>query len=246
MTDEQATGAAEGSLDVLPDSIRAWWTEVLAGQADASHPVHGGNLKTRLEGETLIISGTVATEEDRNGIAAETAHLKGHGISAVRNELEILPDVTDERDLLIQTLVGIFENGEHAAFARDYLVSHPHVHPRLIQAIDSEGGGDGRAQLRSLLPEAFWDEAEKALEHGNALLILSVDETEAFTARELLADETRSLQTLILPPEAASNMASARRSLDRVTRTPSERESEEDAEAARPEALGHDVGVRER
>jgi hypothetical protein len=229
MTDQQATGAAEGSLDLLPESIRAWWTALLAGQSDTSHPVHGSNLKTRLEGETLIISGTVATKEDRDRIAAETDHLKGHGISTVRNELEVLPDVSDEQDLLIQTLVGIFENGEQAAFARDYLASHPHVHPQLLQAIASDSGANGRAQLQALLPEAFWDETEKAFDNGRGLLILSIDETAAFTARELLADETRSLQTLILPPEAASNMASARRSLDRVT-----------------EAPRHDVGGRER
>jgi len=246
MTDDQTAGDAQGSLDVLPESIRAWWTAVLAGQADASHPVHGSNLKTRLEGETLIISGTVATEDDRDRIAGETDHLKGHGISTVRNELEILPDDTDEQDLLIQTLVGIFENAEQAGFARDYLESHPHVHPQLIQAIDSEGGADGRAQFRALLPEAFWDEAEKAFEHGQALLILTVDETKAFTARELLADETRSLRTLILPPEAASNMASARRSFDRATRTLPAREPDEQVEAARPEVSRHDVGGRER
>jgi hypothetical protein len=246
MTDEQAPGAAEGSLDLLPERIRAWWTAVLAGQAEGSHPVHGGNLKTRLEGETLIVSGTVATEDDRDRIAAQTDYLKGHGISAVRNELEILPDVTDEQDLLIQTLVGIFENGAQAGFARDYLESHPHVHPRLIEAIDSEGGADGRAQLRSLLPEAFWGAAEKALEDGHALLILSVDETEAFTARELLADETRSLQTLILPPEAASNVASARRSFDRVTEASAAALFNEHLDPARAEAPRHGVGGRER
>jgi hypothetical protein len=207
---------ANESLEMLPDSTRAWWTSVLTGQVDAPHPVHGSNLKTQLEGDTLVISGTVATEEDRSAIGAETEHLRGHGIRTVRNELEVVPDVTDQAGLLAQTLVGLFETAELAGFAESYLESHTHVHPKLLQAIAPESD-DGRAKLRALLPEAFWSDAEKALEAGQALLIVSVDETEAFSARRLLAEETRSLQTLLLPPEAAGNLASARRSLDHVT-----------------------------
>jgi hypothetical protein len=214
MAEDEKTHGTDESLDMLPDSTRAWWTSVLAGQADGSHPVHGANLKTRLEAETLIVSGTVPTEQDRNEIAAETEHLKGHGISTVRNELEVLPEVTDEAGLLTQTLVGIFENAELADFAKGYLEGHAHVRQQLMKLIAPDDGADGRTELHVLLPEAFWEDADKALDEGHALLIVTVDETEAFKARELLDEDTRSLQTLVLPPEAASNAESAPRSQD--------------------------------
>ncbi len=214
MAEDEKTHGTDESLDMLPDSTRAWWTSVLAGQADTSHPVHGANLKTRLEAETLIVSGTVPTEQDRNEIAAETEHLKGHGISTVRNELEVLPEVTDEAGLLTQTLVGIFENAELADFAKGYLEGHAHVRQQLMKLIAPDDGADGRTELHVLLPEAFWEDADKALDEGHALLIVTVDETEAFKARELLDEDTRSLQTLVLPPEPASNADNAQRSQD--------------------------------
>jgi hypothetical protein len=206
------------SLEVLPDSTRAWWTSVLTGQVASSHPVHGTNLSARVEGDTLVVSGTVATEADRAEIAAETDHLKGHGIASVRNELQVVPEVTDEAGLLVQTLVATFENAEVARLAREYLESHVHVRPHLLQVISPESAEDGRAELRALLPEAFWEDAGKALDEDRALIIATVDETEAFKARQLLDEETRSLQTLVLPPEAAGNAASAQRSLDEVTK----------------------------
>src|SRR5580693_7741320 len=94
--EEEESMQSRDSLQALPDQIRAWWTSVLTGQVDAAHPVHGANLKTDVEGDTLVVSGTVATDEDREEIAAETEHLKGHGITTVRNELEVVPEVTDE------------------------------------------------------------------------------------------------------------------------------------------------------
>jgi hypothetical protein len=47
----------EKALDVMQDRVHAWWTAVLAGQADQSHPVHGTDVKARVEGNTLVISG---------------------------------------------------------------------------------------------------------------------------------------------------------------------------------------------
>ncbi len=216
MPDRETTDVAQEALGALPEIIRAWWTSVLTGHVDAPHPVHGGKLATRLEGTTLIVSGTVATEEDRRGIAAETEHLQGRGITTVRNELEVVPEVTDERGLLVQTLVGIFESATRAGFAQGYLEGNAHVRPQLIRVISPDNPEDARAELRALLPEAFWADAGKALDEGHALLILTVDETEAFKARELLDEDTHSLQTLLLPPEAAGNTASAQRSLDKV------------------------------
>lgn len=245
MADDQGAHDTEASLEVLPDSTRAWWTSVLTGQLDASHPIHGTNLKARLEGDTLIVSGTVATEADREEIEAETEHLKGHGITTVRNELEVVPEVTDEAGLLVQTLIGIFENAELAGFAEGYLGGHVHVRQQMLNVVTPDSAENGRATLRALLPEAFWKEAEKALDEERALLILTVDETEAFKARELLDEETRSLRTLVLPPEAAGNTVSAQRSLEQVMRASEAPPADERVEGARRQALRSEEAIHE-
>jgi len=46
-------------------------------------------------------------------------------------------------------------------------------------------------------------ELDRALDAGRSVIAVAVDETEAFRARELLDEETRSLETLVLPPEPA-------------------------------------------
>jgi hypothetical protein len=44
----------------------------------------------------------------------------------------------------------------------------------------------------------------KALDAGNGVLIIRVDEAEAFEARDLLDEDTRSLWTMATPPVPAS------------------------------------------
>jgi len=51
-----------------------------------------------------------------------------------------------------------------------------------------------------MLPEDFLIDVRKAFNAGDAVLVLRVDETDAFKARELLDEETRSLWTISTPP----------------------------------------------
>jgi hypothetical protein len=52
-----------------------------------------------------------------------------------------------------------------------------------------------------LLPDdVARDMGGKALDSGHALLILRIDETEAFKVRELLDEDTRSEWTVAMPP----------------------------------------------
>jgi hypothetical protein len=194
------TGEAE-SREILRTRVRAWWLSVLAGQAGEAHPVQGSRVKARLEGETLVITGTVPSEADRREIEAEVEHLRGHGVARVQNELEVAPDVADQHGLLVQTLMATFETAEQAGFAEGYLEEHAHIRPRWMTVIAPDGDQAGRDAVHAALPQAYWDDAEKALAAGRALLLVTVDETEAFRARELLDEETHSLMTVALPPE---------------------------------------------
>jgi hypothetical protein len=218
MADEIAEG--QPTLKGIPESTRGWWTSVLAGGDSTPHPIHGTDLLAKIDGDALVVSGKVPTEKDRSTVAAEVERLKGHGVAEVRLELEVVSEVTDEPGILSQTLVGIFENPELAAFARTFIEEHMQTRPQLLRIIDPAASGKARAEVQALLPEAYWKDAGKRLDEGRALLILTVDEAAAFKAREILDEETHSAEILILPPEAAKNVTSERRSLDRVDKRP--------------------------
>jgi hypothetical protein len=218
MPDPGAVGEQE-SFEVLRDRVRAWWTQVLAGQVDQAHPVQGANLKARLDGDTLVISGTVPSEADRRQIDDEVAHLRGHGVDAVRNELKVEPRGDERPGLLVQTLIGTFETAEQAGFAEGYLQGHAHVDPQHMLVIAADADEAAHTALRAVLPEAYQEKVKQALAAGRSVLIFTVDETEAFQARELLDEETRSLQTIVLPPEPAERSHMIRAGLRRGAST---------------------------
>jgi hypothetical protein len=163
--------AGSKNLEFLPESTRSWWTSVLTGESETPHPTYGTDVAARLDGDTLILSGNVATMQEREEIGGEAERLKGHGIASVRNELEVGPEVTDEPGILVQTLVGIFENAELAGFARRYLEDRLRGHPQLAKVIGPDCGPTERAELCLLLPQEFCEDASKALDDGHALQI---------------------------------------------------------------------------
>jgi hypothetical protein len=54
--------------------------------------------------------------------------------------------------------------------------------------------------MPDLVTEGFIPTARKTLDEGKAVLLLQVDETQAFRVRELLEEDTRSEWTIAIPP----------------------------------------------
>ncbi len=242
MGDKEAASEAE-SREVLATRIRAWWLTVLAGQVTDSHPVQGADLKARMEGNTLVLSGTVSSEADRQEIEAEVAHLGDQGVSEVRNELQVAPDEPDQKGLLVQTLMATFETAEQAGFAEGYLEGHAHIRPGVMQVIGPETGDAALAAVHALLPHGYWEDAEAALAAGRSLLAVTVDETEAFRARELLDEETQSLETMALPPEPPSAVRQALESLQAAPKSGGTKRVNEKTAAGRQKALQREDSV---
>lgn len=205
MANTQPSRSEQQSLDVVRDRIRAWWASVLVGQTREPHPMHGDAVRAHMDGDTLVITGKAASRQDRRAIAREAEHLRNHGVAHMRNELAVVPETADRRDLLVQTLIGFYATPDQAGFAAGYLEGHALIPSRLLLLIDRDpaDAGAGPAQLRAVLPQAYWHESETALDAGQTLLVLMVDELDAFKARELLEEETPSLRLLVLPPEPA-------------------------------------------
>jgi hypothetical protein len=102
--------------------------------------------------------------------------------------------------ILEQTLISAFPSRDAAEFARDFVIRHSRVVPKLSEIIDPSQAG----KLRALMPDDFVPDARRALDGGHALLILTVDETEAFRVRELLDEDTRSEWTMGAPPQLSA------------------------------------------
>jgi Mn2+/Fe2+ NRAMP family transporter len=65
-------------------------------------------------------------------------------------------------------------------------------------------GSRQRRELRRYLPPELVRRAGKSLDKGGAILVMSVDETAAFRAREILEEDSPSTWTMALPPQPRS------------------------------------------
>ena len=188
----QITHASRGSTASLVD---AWWASVLAGDVYDPHPIHR-NVKVRLHGGLLRLSGELESIKDRDELVHQARERIGHGIDRVDVAgLEVVH--RDEKPgILEQTLISAFPGREAAEYARQFVLEHSGVVPVRSDIVDA-----GSAErLRRMLPDDVAGDAGRALVSGHALLILRVDETEAFKVRELLDEETRSEWTVAMPP----------------------------------------------
>jgi len=208
MAERNPRSGAQESREVLRDRLHAWWTAVLSGQTDQSHPVHGSSISAHLDGDSLVIDGTVPSAEDRSEVSREVEHLRGKGVAEVRNKLEVKPESTDEKHLLAQTLLAFYETEEQAGFAQGYMEGHAHIRAESMQVIVPNASARGE-RLRAAVPEAYWEDAQRALDAGRSMLVVTVDETEAFKARELLDEETSSLETVVMPPYSSRDLETA-------------------------------------
>jgi hypothetical protein len=176
--------------------IDAWWASVLAGDLYEPHPAYG-SLKAHLDGGRLRLSGELEKEEDRNDLVRQARERIGHGIDGVDVSRLRVASNREKPGILSQTLISAFPNRDAAEFARAFVLKHGRVAPLEDEVVDSTHAD----RLRNLLPEEFIDDAGKALDSGEALLILRVDEIAAFRVRELLEEDTRSEWTIAVPPQ---------------------------------------------
>src|ERR1700730_3732258 len=195
MNRSNVSPTASASLHADASLIEAWWAAVLAGDVYQPHPIYTG-LKVRLDGRQMRLSGELESEEDRTELIRQARERIGRGIDRVDVSRLTVATRTEKPGILEQTLISAFPSGDAAEYARDFVVKLSRVVPKQSDIIDADHA-DG---LRRLIPEEFSRIARRAIDSGDSLLILRVDETEAFRVREFLEEETRSEWTIGLPP----------------------------------------------
>jgi len=184
-----AAQSADASL------IDGWWATVLAGDVYQPHPLYGG-LKVRLDGRRLRLSGELESDEDRSELVRQAREHVGRGIDRVDVSDLTVASRHEKPGILEQTLISAFPSRDAAEFARDFVIKLSRVVPKQSDMVDA----DHVDELSRFVPGDFLKDARKAIDAGDALLILRVDETEEFKVRELLEEETRSQWTIGLPP----------------------------------------------
>ncbi|HEY7779335.1 MAG TPA: hypothetical protein VIC85_03900 [Ktedonobacterales bacterium] len=111
------------------DSIRAWWGNVLTGRPDVAHPTYGPAVHAHMDGDTLILAGTVPSADDRRELAEEAERLLGRGIARVRNQLRVALDAGEARGVYLQTFMCDYVSESQAAYAQAILRPTPISRP---------------------------------------------------------------------------------------------------------------------
>ena len=183
--------------DPLAEKVEAWWLEVLSGEQGRDHPIYGSTLQAKLKGDTLKVSGSVESEDAREELKREILTLNEGGIRRVRLNVGVA-ELPDDRGVLKQAIMAFYTNAEQADMAKRYLEGHAGVGPICSEVLDEQSAaaalGGVADEWRRQLADGFGK--------GRSLLLVEVDEVEAFRAMHLL-DETKSLEILVLPPRVA-------------------------------------------
>jgi hypothetical protein len=186
-----------GGSQELDPHIQAWWDAVLADEEGARHPILSDDVKVRLEGDRLILSGELDTAEQRDDLVAQAHARTGQGFSQVEQSRLKVAERREKPGLLEQTLIAAFRHRATAVLARN-LVCEQSGHAITVDAIVDHSN---RGKLKDLLPADYIADAERRLDRDEALLIIRVDETSAFKVRALVEEETRSKWAVATPPE---------------------------------------------
>ena len=177
--------------------IEAWWTRVLVGQTGQPHPVYADAIEVKLHGGILHLSGELASPRDRQELIADARRYVGRGIDDVDARRLTVKRHDQVRGLLDQTIIAAFASPALAERALAFLRQQRRLKPKDAGTVKS-----ARDPLLETVGE-FASDARKALLQGHGVVVTRVDETDAFDARELLDEDTRSLWTAVTPPVAA-------------------------------------------
>lgn len=204
MQDRRSGTTAEPEV---PEHIRSWWIDLLEGEEEGSHPLFGNILQAQLKDQTLVVSGALPSEAARRNLERELHLIVEKRGVAVRNDTTVAPEGAERPAILEQTLIAIFEQELHAKLAIEQVEGNPLLRSvclRLLAADSANRIGEEDAVAREHIAATYQGELRRAIAAGHAILIATADETDAFALRELLDEDTRSLQVLVMPPILAA------------------------------------------
>jgi hypothetical protein len=179
------------------DQVVDWWTRVLVGQTELPHPLYGDALDLKLRGGVLHVVGELASDGERQSFMREARSYVGRGLDDVDAKRLVVKRSHGTPGILDQTLIAAFPNQALAEHALKFMREHSRVKLKEAEVVKS-GKDKALERLAQFAPTV-----RKALADGKGVVIVRVDEPDAFEARELLDEDTRSKWTLAMPPVPA-------------------------------------------
>jgi len=192
----------------VPEHIMSWWVGLLEGDSEGSHPVFGSRLQAKLEEQTLVVSGDLPSEAGRRDLERELRLVAEGRQLQIQNDTTVAPEGEEEQGLLEQTLVAIYDEELHAKLAVEQVKSNPLLRSVRLQILDPQRfGGPAAADgmSRQHVAPTYRRDVQEAVAAGKFVVVATVDETDAFILRELLDEDTRSRQVLVMPPIIAGS-----------------------------------------
>jgi hypothetical protein len=180
----------------------AWWKAVLAGETDEPHPIFGEHVKVRLHRDRLELRGTLERRKDRQELVRQARSRIGKGVREVDVSRLVVAPPVERFGLLEQTVIASFSDRATAELARKFVREHSRTVPASEEVVDRTNA----ERLRRLVPDAYVADVQRRIDGGEAVLLIRVDETAAFTVRGLLDEETRCHWSLAIPPEVAAGV----------------------------------------
>jgi hypothetical protein len=184
------------------EEIKEWWKKTLLKQSTSAHPLFGNDVDVDVEGNVVILNGTVEDADQIDEIEREARSIDG--VEAVVNHLTVAPN--GEEPYHMQTVIAIFDDPEEAKLACQ-AVSDAQIHsgssPQILRDNDRD---KKRLQARAEAARVGEKGVRRyldALRDGKAVLIDRAPEDDIL--RVVSALEGRRTQLLTtLPPEPGS------------------------------------------
>jgi hypothetical protein len=185
------------SAGAAPDQVTDWWTNVLVGRPGQPHPIHGDVIDAKLRGGVLHLSGELATNDERQSLIREARRYVGRGVDDVDVRRLAVKRRAYASGILDQAIIAAFANPALAEHALMFLREHGRLKLKELVVVNSD-----RDPVLNRIGELAAD-VRKALSSGHGIVMVRLDETDAFEALALLDEETHSLWTVAMPPVPA-------------------------------------------
>ena len=190
---------------VVVDPTRAWWTSVLASSDDGSGPAVGKlPFQVPIDNVPQISSGLSQPEGNWPRLIEDADDPIEQGSEPERINPGARSVSADHAALHLQTVIGTFESESRAQIAANYIASIQQIRSSALWVLAPRMTGRDDDDEPGHAPDVYWDDpywepVQSALGVTRAVLIWIVDEAGSDQAREILAEDTGSLHTAVLP-----------------------------------------------
>ena len=189
---------------VVVDPTRAWWTSVQASPVDGSESTLVANFTMPPDSDAQISSSIVQPESHWPQLIADADDQTGQRSGADQSSPEIHPSWTDPFAFPVQTVIGTFESESRAQIAANYLASFEQIRSSALwvlapRTIDCAADGEASLSADVYWDDPYWEPVRSALSVNRAVLIMIVHEAGTSQAQAILAQDTGSLHTAVLP-----------------------------------------------